>query len=84
MSEMTIVETQRQLVGVVVIQSLDVNITTIGIEMVVVPTMDIVKRGVLIRFVAKLGNGLNGVSTGRKLNGSTIVPTITIGVVGTL
>jgi hypothetical protein len=45
--------------------------------------MDVVKRGILIRFVAKLGSGSNGVSTGRKLNGSMALLTTTIGVFGT-
>jgi hypothetical protein len=41
---MAIVKTQRQHVGVGVIQSLDVGITTIGVEMVVVPNMDVGKK----------------------------------------
>jgi hypothetical protein len=39
-----------------------VGITTTGVEIVVMPNMDVVKRGVLIRSVAKLGNGSNGIS----------------------
>jgi hypothetical protein len=45
--------------------------------------MDIVKKGVLIRSTAKMGSGLGGVSVGRKLSGSTTLPTIITKVVGT-
>jgi hypothetical protein len=55
--EAVVFETRKQHVGVGVIQSLDVGITTIGVVMVVVPNIDVVKRGVLIGFVAKLGSG---------------------------
>jgi hypothetical protein len=61
-----------------------VSITTTRIEMVVASTMDVVRRGILIRFVAKLGSGSGGVLVGWKLNGSSTLPIITIGVVGTL
>ncbi len=50
--------------------------------MVVVPIMEVVKRGVLIRSAIKLGNGFDGISTRRTLNGGSVLPT-TIGVVGT-
>ncbi len=39
--------------------------------------------GTLIGSATKLGSGSSGISIGRKLNGSTILPTTTIGVVGT-
>jgi hypothetical protein len=58
-----IVETWRQPIRVVVTQSLDVGITTIGVETVVAPTMDVVKRGILIKFAAKLGSGSSGMLT---------------------
>jgi hypothetical protein len=45
--------------------------------------MDVVRRGVLIGFVAKLGSGSGGVLVRWKLNGSSTLPTTTIGVVGT-
>jgi hypothetical protein len=45
--------------------------------------MDVVKKGVLIKSTTKLGNGSNGVSAWKKLNGSSSLPTTTIGVVGT-
>jgi hypothetical protein len=68
---------------IVFTQSFDASITTTRIEMVVTSTMDVVKRGVLIGFVRKLGSGLGGVLVGWKLNGSSTLPIITIGVVGT-
>jgi hypothetical protein len=45
--------------------------------------MDVVRRGVLIGSIAKLGNGLGGISARRKLSGSSTLPIATIGVVGT-
>ncbi len=78
MLEATIVETWRQVVGVVVPQSLDTNIITIGVQTVVVPNMDVV----LIGFVTKLCSGSNGVLEGQKLSGSMTLPTIIIGIVG--
>jgi hypothetical protein len=47
-----IVATQKQHARVGVTQSLGVGITTIGVEMIVVPNIDVVKRGILIGFVA--------------------------------
>jgi hypothetical protein len=55
-SKVAVVETQRQHVGVGVIQSLDASITTTRVETVVAPSIDIVRRGILIGSVAKLGN----------------------------
>jgi len=46
------------------------------VEMVVAPSIDIVKRG------SKLGSGLGGVSAVRNLSRSSTLPTIAIGVVG--
>jgi hypothetical protein len=48
----------------------------------VVPTMDVVKRGVLIGSTTKFSSGSGGILIGRKLNGSSTLP-ITIGIVGT-
>jgi hypothetical protein len=42
--EVAVVETRRQLVGVIVIQSFNVGITTTQIEMIVAPTMDVIRR----------------------------------------
>jgi hypothetical protein len=43
----------------------------------------VVRRGVVIGFITKWGNGSNGVLTRRKLSGSLTLPTTTTGVVGT-
>jgi len=45
--------------------------------MVVVPNMGVVRKGILIGFVAKLGSGLGGVLTRRKLSGNSTLPTTT-------
>jgi hypothetical protein len=68
MSKIIIVETRRQHVGVGVIQSLDACITTIGVEMVLVPNMGVVKRGILIRSITKLSSGSSGILVGRILS----------------
>jgi hypothetical protein len=44
--------------------------------MVVMPTMDVVRRGVLIKSTTKLGNGLSGVLAKRNLSQSLALPTI--------
>jgi hypothetical protein len=44
--------------------------------------MDVVRRGVLIRFVAKLGSGSGGVLARRKLSGSSTLLIAITGVVG--
>ncbi len=59
------------------------DITTIGIEIVVVPNIDVVKRRILIGFVTKLGSGLRVILARHNLNGSTTLPIVNIGVVGT-
>jgi hypothetical protein len=83
MSERAIVETWRQPTIVGVTQSLNAIITTIGVETIVAFNTDVVKMGVVIRFATNLGHGSNGFSTGRNLNRSLRLPTISIGVVGT-
>jgi hypothetical protein len=60
-----------------------VGIIIIRIELIVAPTMDVIRRGVLIRSAKKLGSVLGGVLVGRKLNGNMTLPTTTIGIVGT-
>jgi hypothetical protein len=52
------------------------------VEIVVEPNIDVVKRGVLIGFVAKLGSRSGGVSTGRNLSQSSTLPAATIRVIG--
>jgi hypothetical protein len=72
-----------QHVGVGVTQSLDAGITIIGVEMVVMPNMDFLRRGVLFESVVKLGNGSNGVLVRRNLSQSSALLVLTNGVVGT-
>jgi hypothetical protein len=74
MSKATVVEIRTQNVG----------ITTIGVEMVGVPTMDVVRRGILFGFATKLGSESGEVLIGKKLNGSLALPITTIGVIRTL
>jgi hypothetical protein len=65
---MAIIETWKQHVGIKVIQSLDACITTTRVEMVVAPNIHVIKRGVLIRSITKLGSRSSGVLTIRNLN----------------
>jgi hypothetical protein len=55
---------------------------TIGVETVVAPNIDVVRRGVLIGSATKLGNGSSGISVIRNLSRSLALPTTTTGVVG--
>jgi hypothetical protein len=45
--------------------------------------MDVVRRGVLIGSITKLGNGLGGISTKKNLSQSSTLPITTTRVVGT-
>ncbi len=83
MLEATIVKTRRQHAWVGGTQSLDVGITTAIVEMVIMPNIDVVRRGILIGFVAKLDNGLGGVSTGRNLSQNSALPMATTRIIGT-
>jgi len=51
-------------------------------EIIVAPSMDVVKREVLIRSIEKLGSGLGGILARKKLSGSSALPTTTTRVVG--
>jgi hypothetical protein len=82
-SKAAIVETCKQLVGLRVIRSLDAGTITIGVETIVAPTMNVVRRGILITSITKLGSRSDRISTRRKLNGSLTLPTINARVVGT-
>jgi hypothetical protein len=66
--EMAVVETWKQHAGIRVIQSLDASIPTTRMETVVAPNINVVKRGVLIGSIAKLGSRSNGVLAIRNLN----------------
>ncbi len=59
------------------------GITTAIVEMVIMPNIDVVRRGILIGFVAKLDNGLGGVSTGRNLSQNSALPMATTRIIGT-
>jgi hypothetical protein len=52
--------------------------------MIVTPTMDVVRDGVLIGYGEKLGSGSGGVSTRKNLNGSLALPIATITIIATL
>ncbi len=82
MLEAVVVETQRQLIGVGVIQSLNAIITTIGVETVIMPT-DVVERGRVIGFATNLGCGLGGFLMKGNLNKSSKLPIKNIRIVGT-
>jgi len=60
-----------------------VGITTAIMEMVIMPNIEVVRRGILIGFVAKLDNGLGGVSTGRNLSKNSALPMATTRIIGT-
>ncbi len=81
--KVVIVETQRQHVGIKVTQSHNVVIRTIGVDKVVAPNTNVVKRGVVIEFVINLGHGSDEFSIGRSLSRSLGLPLINIKVVGT-
>ncbi len=49
---------------------------------IVAPNIDVVKRGILIGYATKLGNGLGGVSIVRNLSRNLALPTTIIRVVG--
>ncbi len=81
--EVTIVETWKQHAKVGVIQSLDVGITTTRVETVVAPSINVIRKGILIRSTTKLGSESGGVSTVRNLSQSLALPIATTKVVGT-
>ncbi len=51
-------------------------------ETIVVPNIDVIRRRILIRFVAKLGNGSNGILVVRNLNQNSTLLAAIIKVVG--
>jgi hypothetical protein len=56
-SKVVVVETHKQPTRVGFTQSFDASITTTRVETVVAPSMDVVKRGALIGYAAKLSSG---------------------------
>jgi hypothetical protein len=80
--KIVVVETRKQHVRIKVSQSFNVGITTTRVEIVVAPSIDVVRREVLIGFPTKLGSGLGGVLVIRNLSRSLALPTTTTRVVG--
>ncbi len=68
MLEVVVVKTRKQHARIKVTQSLDVGITTTRVETMVVPSINVVKREVLIRSTTKLGSKSRGVLIVRNLN----------------
>jgi hypothetical protein len=68
MLKATVVETWRQHARARVTQSLNACITTTRVETVVVPNIDVVRRGILIGFIVKLGSISNRVLARRNLS----------------
>jgi hypothetical protein len=83
MSEVVVVEIRRQLVGIKVIQSFNVVITTTRVETIIAPNTNVVKKGVVFGSIINLGHGSSGILVGRNLNRSLGLPIVNIGVVGT-
>ncbi len=81
-SKAIVVETKKQPARIQVIQSLNAIIATTRVDTIVVPNMNVARRGV-IGSVINLGHGLGKLSTGRNLNRSSELPTVNTIVVGT-
>jgi hypothetical protein len=82
MLETIIVETWKQHARVRITQPFGAGTTTTRVEIVVAPSINVVRKGMLIGYVAKLGSGSNRVSVVRNLNPSLALPTVTIRVIG--
>ncbi len=80
---MVVVETWRQHVGIEVIQSHNAIVTTTKVHMIVAPSMNVAKKGVVIEYAINLGCGLSRFSIVRSLNKSSKLPTVNTIVVGT-
>jgi len=74
MSKAVVAKINKQLVGIEVIQSPNVVITTTRVEMIVAPNTNVVESGILIRIATNLGCGLDGVSIGKILNWNSGLP----------
>ncbi len=83
MLKATVIEIKKQLIGIDVIQSPNVIITTTRVETIVAPNKNVVWSGILIGSVTNLGNRSVGVLTRRNLSRSSTLPTTTTKVVGT-
>jgi hypothetical protein len=69
--------------GIEVIQSFNAVITTTRMKMVVVPNMNVVRKGIVIESVINLGCGLGGFLAKRNLSRSLKLPTANTRVVET-
>jgi hypothetical protein len=65
---MIIVKTWRQLVGIKVTQSFDAIITTTGVETIVAPNMNVVRKRIVIGSIANLGRESDEFSAKKILN----------------
>ncbi len=82
MSKEVVIETQKH-AGIGVTQSLDASITTVRVETIVAPNINVVKRGVLIGSTAKFHNISGGVLVVRNLSRSSTLSAIITEVIGT-
>ncbi len=83
MLKVIVVENWRQYAKIRIIQSFDGGITITRVEMVVAPNMNFVRRGILLKSVAKLGSGSSGTLVGRNMSQSLALLRVTTRVVGT-
>jgi hypothetical protein len=83
-SKVVIVETWKQQAEVGIIQSFNVGITTIRMETILEPNIEVVRRGILIRFATNLGSGLGGVLARSNLSQSSMLLVTITKVVGIL
>jgi hypothetical protein len=67
-SETVVAKIKRKPTKIEVTQSLNVIITTIGVEIIVAPSTNVVKSGVLIASATNLGCGSSKILIGRNLN----------------
>ncbi len=83
MSKTAVVETQTQPIGVKVAQSFNKFVTTIKVEMVVEPNMDVVRKGMVIGSATNLSRGSSGFLAKRNLRRSSGLLMVNIIIVGT-
>jgi hypothetical protein len=81
--EVVVVEIQRQLARIKVIQSPNAIMTTTGVETIIALSMNVIKGGIVIGSITNLGCGLGGVSVGRNLSRSSRLLATNTRVVGT-
>ncbi len=83
MLEVAATDIWRQLTRIEVIRPLHFIIPIIRVKIVVAPTTNFVKNGILTGSITNLGCGPRGVSTGRNLSRSSRILISIIGVIGT-